>query len=269
MIENDSVFNYKVPLQIVNGRKLYSSSDGAYYYFYGTIKEVDKNKIAYMKSYNCDYCGQKVQVDSISGFGFPIPYLETLKLNFTFNKIQIGKIVYKKIKFNKNDYFPRKSSFYLDSNSISRRNPKGQYKLISQGIKSFLQTKELKLDNDTLRICSERYDDYPERSVIETLDENQIKLDLPNIKLKFYSKIQLEELLKIAKKPIRILKIDDIKEYWYTTRISLEYAILLSKNIHSFKEKEFNNSFEYKKVKNGYKLNGFLPKNSWGIVDQK
>lgn len=149
LIDNDSIFLYKIPVQIVKGKKIYSASDGAFYYYYGAIKQVDISQIAYVTSHNCDYCGTMVREDSLTGFNFPIPRFDTLRIIKGNNNLTIGKTLYKPLKQTKEFYFPARIMFYFDSNSISRRDPKGQYGLISQGIKNFLQTRQLRLDNDT------------------------------------------------------------------------------------------------------------------------
>lgn len=269
LIENDSIFIYKTPLHIVKGKKLYSASDGAFYYYYGIIKNIDTSKVAYLTSYNCDYCARQVRIDTVTGYQYPVPVFDTLKIKMTDNKIEIGENIYNKLKLEKTEFFPSKSLFYLDSNSISRRNPKGQYKLISQGIKNFLQTKDLKLDNDTLRICVDRFDDYEENNLIETLDEKLINIEGSNLVLKFYTNRELKELQRLLKKPIRVIKITDIIEYLNAARISLTYKIILPDKINNFSEREYNNIFEYKKVGQNYELIGNIPENSWGLIERK
>lgn len=269
LIENDSIFIYKIPLQIIKNKKLYSASDGVFYYYYGVIKQVDTSQIAYLTSYNCDYCVTMVKKDSLTGFMFPVPRLDTLRIIKGNENITIGKTVCKSLKPTKEFYFPAKRMFYFNSNSISRRNPKGQYGLISQGIKNFLQTKQLKIENDTLRICIDRFDDYEEKNLIETLDQNQIKIDSSNLILKFYTNRQLNDLQKNFDKPIRVIKIKDIIDYWQVARISLAYEIILPNNIHNFSERQYNNLFEYNKIGQNYELIGDLPENSWGLVEKK
>lgn len=116
LIDQDSIFMYKTPLKIVNGRKLYSTSDGAFFYYYGVIKNINFKKYAYLTSYNCDYCGKMVGNDSVTGHQVIIPYLDTLEFQFAGNKIKIGKVLYDKLKIKKTDYFPSKYLFYLYSN---------------------------------------------------------------------------------------------------------------------------------------------------------
>jgi hypothetical protein len=269
LIENDSIFIYKTPLHIVKGRKLYSASDGAFYYYYGIIKQIDTTKFAYLTRYNCDYCAVEMKIDTTTGYSYPKPVYDTLKIIFGNENVILDKVIYTQIKLDSRTLFPAKSNFYLDSNSISRRNPKRQYKLISQGIKNFIQTKELRLDNDTLRICLDRYEDYEEKKLIERLNPDLINIDTPNIVMQFYTNQQLEYLIKNRNKPIRVIKIKDIIDYWKAGRISLEYKILLPKSIHNFSEREYNNLFEYNKVNQEYELIGDLPENSWGLKEQK
>ena len=91
-----------------------------------------------------------VREDSLTGFNFPIPRLDTLRITKSNNFLKIGKAVYKPLKQTKNFYFPAKTMFYFDSNSISRQNPKGQYALISQGKTS--ATKALWLKRNPIKL---------------------------------------------------------------------------------------------------------------------
>ncbi len=269
LIEKDSIFIYKRPLRIVKGKKLYSASDGAFYYYYGVISNIDTPMVAYLTSYNCDYCARQVRFDTLTGYQYPEPSFQTFKIKLTDNSIQIGKTIYNKLSLEKLDFFPSKSFFYLDSNSIVRQNPKGQYKLISQGIKNFLQTKDLKLDDDTLRICVDRFDDYEGKNLIETLDQNLIEIDSSNLILKFYTNRQLKELQNTLSKPIRVIKINEIIDYWKAARITLTYKIILPNNIRNFSEREYSNLFEYNKIRQHYELIGNLPENGWVLVEKR
>ena len=159
--------------------------------------------------------------------------------------------------------------FYFDSNSISRKDPKGQYGLISQGIKNFLQTKQLKLDKDTLRVCIERYEFFEQKNLIETLVANSFKIDTTNIQFDFFTRNQLRTKSERENKVIRYIEINEIIDYWKAARIELTYKIIVPKSIHKFSEREYNNSFEYLKVEQIYKLVGELPENSWGLRGKK
>ena len=269
LIEGDSVFIYKIPLHIEKGKKLYSASDGAFYYYYGVIKQVDTSQIAYLTSHNCDYCGTMIREDSLTGFNFPIPRLDTLRVTKSNNSLTIGKTVYKPLKQTMEFYFPSKTMFYFDSNSISRRDPTGQYGLISQGIKNFLQTKQLKLDNDTLRVCIERYEFFEQKNLIETLVANLFRIDTINIHFDFFTRNQLRTKSQKENKVIRYIEINEIIDYWKAARIELTYKIIVPKSVHKFSEKEYINSFEYYKVGQKYELVGELPENSWGLIEQK
>lgn len=269
LIDNDSIFLYKVPVRIDKNDTIYSASDGAFYYYYGVIKQVDTSQIAYLTSHNCDYCGTMIREDSASGFNFPIPRLDTLRVAKGNNILTIGKTVYKPLKLTKEFYFPAKTMFYFDSNSISRRDPKGQYGLISQGIKNFLQTKQLKLDKDTLRVCIERYEFFEQKNLIETLIADSFKIDTTNIHFDFLTRNQLRTKSKRENKVIRYIEINEIIDYWKAARIELTYKIIVPKSIHKFSEREYNNSFEYLKVGQKYDLIGEPPENSWGLIEQK
>ncbi len=270
LIERDSIFIYKVPVRIAKGKKLYSASDGAFFYDYGVIKKEGLYKVAHLTRHNCEYCGKIITIDSLTGFRYPVPSLSTLELKFEQNGINIKGVVYKKIKVPSIDYFfPAKSSFYLDSNSIYRPNPVGQYRLISQGIKSFLRTKELKLDGDTLRICLDRFEVFEKDKLIETLNPNLLKIDTTGIIFKYYSRSQVDTLVKYSKKPIRVIMVEDITEYWKAARISFIYKIFLPQSVHGFSEREYNNTFGYTKIGQSYKHIGRLPENSWARIDKK
>jgi len=269
MIENDSIFIYKVPLRIVGNRKYYSASDGAFYYFYGVIRQSVDSKTAYLASFNCDYCGKLTYMDSLTGYNYPKPVYDTLKMSFQNGKLRLGNVIYEKTKLKKNNYFPYKASFYLDSNSIYRENPKEQYELISQGIKNFIQTKELIQDGDTIRICIDRFSDYKQNELIETLNPNLFRIDTTHIVFKYYTTEQLKDIVNNSKKPIRVIMITEIIEHWKSANISLKYKILLPSIIHNFSEKEYHNTFEYEKVGQNYKLIGQFDENSWGLIQQK
>jgi hypothetical protein len=269
LIDNDSIFLYKIPVQTVKGKKIYSASDGAFYYYYGAIKHFDTSQIAYLTSHNCDYCGTIVREDSLTGFNFPIPRLDTLRIIKGNDNLTIGKTLYKPLKQTKEFYFPARTMFYFDSNSISRRDPKGQYGLISQGIKNFLQTKQLKLDNDTLRVCIERYEFFEQKKLIEILVTNSFLIDTTNIHFDFFTRNQLRTKSEQENKVIRYIEINEIIDYWKAARIELTYKIIVPKSIHKFSEKECNNSFEYYKVGQRYELVGELPENSWGLIEKQ
>lgn len=269
LIDKDAIYLYKVPVRIDKKDTIYSASDGAFYYYYGVIKQVDTSQIAYLTSHNCDYCGTMVREDSITGFNFPIPRLDTLKVTNANNILTIGKATYKLVSQTKDFYFPAKTMFYFDSNSISRREPKGQYGLISQGIKNFLQTKQLKLDNDTLRVCVDRYEFFEQNKLIETLAADSFRIDTTKIHFTFLTRNQLRIKAENENKVIRYIEINEIIDYWKAARIELTYKIIVPKSIHKFSEKEYNNSFEYYKVGQNYILEGELPENSWGLIENK
>lgn len=129
-----------------------------------------------------------------------------------------------------------------------------------------MQTKELKLDNDTLRISIERKSD---NNVYEKLNAENLKIDTTGIIIKFYTKKEIEELTTIYKRPVRYVEVGRITDYWKAARISLEYVISLPKNLHKFSERQFNNSFEYNKVGTEYILVEEIRENSWGLIEQK
>lgn len=270
LVDNDSFFIYKVPVQIVGKKKIYSASDGAFYYYFGKAKKADTGTTVSLTMNNCDYCGHRVKIDTVTGFMYPVATVEAYKLSRSADGLRIGDVIYNKTT-SKEDYFPSKHMFYFDSNSIYRHDPKEQYKLISTGIKSFLQTKDLKLDNDTLRICTDRVSDeqITKTSIIETLDPARIKIDTTGITVIYYTQSELKKLTVNSDKPIRYIEIGRIIDYWKAARISFEYIISLPKNIHNFSERQFSNMFEYNKIGTEYMLADKLPENGWGLVEQK
>ena len=187
-IDKDTFFIYKVPVQVVGKKKIYSASDGGFFYWYGTLKQTDTSSILSLTMNNCDYCGREMKIDSTTGFNYPVSKIENFKLTTIPKGIKIGNVIYYKA-LQKDKYFPAKEMFYYDSNSISRHDPIGQYKLISTGIKNFLQTKELKLDNDTLRISIDRIND---KEIVETLNPANLKIDTSGIIFKFYTQKKLK-----------------------------------------------------------------------------
>jgi len=265
LIDKDSLFIYKVPVQIVGKKKIYSASDGAFYYYFGTVTQTETGTIVSLTMNNCDYCGHRVKIDTATGFMYPVAKVETYKLTKSADVLKIGNVLYNKTT-GKEDYFPPKQMFYFDSNSIYRQDPKQQYKLISVGIKNFLQTKDLKLDNDTLRVCIDRVNDD---SIIETLDPAKIKIDTTAFTVIYYTQSELIRLTVDSGKPIRYIEIGQIIDYWKAARISFKYIISLPKSVHNFSERQFSNMFEYNKVGTEYVLTDELPENDWGLVEQK
>ncbi len=265
LIDKDSFFIYKVPVQIIGKKKIYSASDGAFYYYFGRTQQTDTGSMVNLTMNNCDYCGRRIKIDTATGFMYPVAKVESYKVTTIPMGVKIGNVSYYK-ESNKKNYFPAKQMFYYDSNNIYRYDPNGQYLLISTGIKSFLQTKELKLDNDTLRISIDRTNDD---SIIETLNPENLQIDTSGIILKFYTRKELKSLTTTLNRPVRYIEVGQIIDYWKAARISLEYVISLPKTIHKFSERQFSNLFEYNKVGTEYLLADKLPENDWGLIERK
>ena len=113
----------------------------------------------------------------------------------------------------KSFYFPLKHLFYFDSNAISK-NPIGQYGLIAQAIKNFLQTKELRLDGDTLSICSERFDFFDTTKLIETLIADSFNIYTTNLNFVFLTRNQLKAKSNRENRVLRYIEVNDIIDYW-------------------------------------------------------
>ncbi|OQP39983.1 hypothetical protein A4H97_17350 [Niastella yeongjuensis] len=265
LIDNDSIFMYKVPLKIVNNQKNYSAADGAFYYYYGAIQHTDTGTVVNLTMNNCDYCGHEVKFDSATGFMYPVAKIEKYKLTKSANGIQLGGVDYNRETGKLKNGFPPRQLFYIDSNSIYRVEPKGQYGLISTAIKNFLQTKDLILDGDTLRISLDRYNN---NSLIETLDPANIKIDTTGILFCFYTQKDLKQLAANSTRPIRYIEVGQIIDYWKAARVYLKYRIALPKTIHQYSEKQFSNLFEYNKVETEYMLADKLHQNNWERVEQ-
>ena len=269
LIDEDSIFIYKSPVRVEKNDTVYSASDGAFYYYFGVIRQADSLQLAYLTSHNCDYCGTRVRIDSLTGFRVPIPRLDTLKVIKNNKGLTIGKTAYQLFEPGKEFYFPDRRSFYFDSNSISRTDPKGQYKLISQAIKNFLQTKELTLDNDTLSVCLDRYDFINQNKLIETLVADSFHIDTTKIVFQFLSRQQLRAKSNNEQKVLRYISINRIIDYWKAARIQLSYKILVPKTVHIFSEKQYSNSFEYYKEGGKYVLTEEISENNWELIEQK
>jgi hypothetical protein len=196
---------------------------------------------------------------------YPIPRQDTFGLARTNLGFKIGTVAYHK-STRPPDVFPPRNLFYPDpdSNDIYRNDPKGQYALISTGIKNFLETKMLTLDHDTLRICLDRksFD-----SVIETLDPGKIRLDTTNITLCFYTTAELKRLAATSARAVRYIQLTQIIDYWKAARIEMTYVISLPKCIHHFSEHEYHALFEYKKRGNEYVLLGEPVPPGWSLVE--
>jgi hypothetical protein len=265
-VENDSAFLYKSPIQIVKKDTIYSASDGAFYYYLGTIHQTDTGLMINLKENSCDYCGQRVKTDSASGFMYPIIPTYDYKLTLTKNGIQFNNVEYTKTKSDPlTSEF--KKQFYFDSNSIYRINPKVKYKLMSEGIKCLLQTKDILLDNDTLRICIERLSFGD--SILEQINPESLLIDITGIQFKYYSLSQIEDLTNKLNKPVRFVEIREIIDYMKAARISLKYKISLPSHTRHFSERQVFNTFEFTKIENEYKLTGNLPENNWELVERK
>lgn len=269
LVAGDSLFLYKTPMVKVKGKMVYSASDGGFHYFYGAFSHSDTSTTIRLRlsEYNCDYCGHLMHIDSSTGFMYPTPRQDTLRLVRTNTGFKIGNVAYHP-STNPPDDFPPRGSFYPDpdSNDIYRIDPKGQYTLISTGIMNFLETKMLTLDHDTLRICLDRkvFD-----SVVETLDPGKIRVDTANITLCFYTTAELKRLTATSGRPVRYIQLTQIIDYWKAARIEMTYAISLPKSVHHFSEHEYHALLEYKKRGNQYVLAGEPVSPGWSLVEQQ
>jgi hypothetical protein len=123
LIDKDSLFIYKVPVRIIGNKKVYSASDGAFYYYFGTIRQTDSGTIVSLTMNNCDYCGVRVKIDTSTGFRHPVAEAKSYKLTSSPGGLKIGEVTYSKTTGERN-YFPPRHMFYFDSNSIYRHDPK-------------------------------------------------------------------------------------------------------------------------------------------------
>jgi hypothetical protein len=265
LVDNDSIFLYKSPIQIIKKRKIYSASDGGFYYYYGESARTDSGMIVRLTRHYCDYCAMPIRMDTAMGFMYPIAKTETYKIDGNADGFSMGKVIYHRSTTDVSRFPPRKY-FYPDSNSIYRVDPKGQYQLISTGIKDFLATGSLRLDKDTLRVCLDRmrFD-----SIVETLDSSRIHLDSPGIVLRFYSRDGLKKVTERSTKPLRYVEVGEIIDYWKAARVSLTYIISLPKTIHDFSERQYAILLEYNKMGTRYIPAGDTTPSGWQLVEQK
>lgn len=94
LVDNDSFFIYKIPFQLVGKQKMYSASDGAFYYYLGKKQNTDTGAIISLTIFNCDYCPQETKIDPATGFMYPVLKIENFKLTQLKNGLQIGNVTY-------------------------------------------------------------------------------------------------------------------------------------------------------------------------------
>ncbi len=105
LIDKDSFFIYKVPVQIVGKKKIYSAADGGFYYYFGKTQQTDTGTIVKLIMNNCDYCAHSIEVDTVTGFMFPVAKVESYKVTAIPNGVRLGNVSYYRNTV-KNDYFP-------------------------------------------------------------------------------------------------------------------------------------------------------------------
>lgn len=108
LIQNDTVFLYKEPVRLIHGDTLYSSSDGAFYYYTGNINHEKDSIRARLILINCDYCIMPVSLDTITNEIVNIPTVNSYIIKPRSNKLIINKVKYRAITdkafpFNKSD----------------------------------------------------------------------------------------------------------------------------------------------------------------------
>lgn len=91
-IRNDSVFLDKNPISKVDGRTLYSASDGGFYYYSGIVKRTKSKVTIELTELFCDYCAEEVVKDGQE--------VKKRKLFGTITEkgIEINGVVYKETK---------------------------------------------------------------------------------------------------------------------------------------------------------------------------
>lgn len=267
LIDGDSIFLYKSPA-VINGKDTsWSASDGGFPYYYGTLLRKDSLGRAYLTRYNCDYCAVRFFPDTSTGWQFPVPVLDTLAFRSIGNKVQLGDVTYDKKMDGFDSSFPPRSLFYLDSNSIYRNEPRGQYRLISQGILDLLRTRKLKLDGDTLHVCSDRVSTFS-GPILETLDPSKLQIDTMGMVIRYHSYNELNQWPAQGNKPLRVIEINEIVEYWKAARIGITYRIWLPKTVHRYQDREYSGSLEYNKTPSGFTLLAPLDPD-WTLKEQK
>jgi hypothetical protein len=252
LVSNDSIFIYKEPIIINRKDTLYSASDGAFYYFSGKIFNVDSKDFITVVLTNCDYCAQKIIVDSISGFITPITDTLTYRLTKNENDLVINNVIYSLHPFESfpipRQYFNQ--FFVPDVNFSYRRNPLRQYDLINQCLKDFLNQDTLNF-SDTVIVCFDRFD-YNDK--IETLDVSFLNTNYNNYKIEYLSLDGILALSEKHNKAMRYIQTGEIYDTKITTKISLTNKICVPSKLKGFQDKEYRYEYDYAKDNADYKL---------------
>jgi hypothetical protein len=254
-VRNDTMFLYKRPIVIHRKDTVYSASDGGFYYYFGRINKLDTPLSVQLSKNNCDYCAVRFKMDTSTGFSYPI--IDTVEYiirktsnGFSFNGVQYT------LKRKKLEPF-WEERFYPDKNAVYRINPKEQYKLISQSIETFLASDSLKINDDTIYICSSRYEINlvtGKDSILEPLDPSRLNVHYQDKQISFIDYVALKARMEKESKPFRFVQIGEIIDYKKAARINLTYRILVPDFIKGFSERQYQTLLEYNKSDDDYIL---------------
>jgi hypothetical protein len=96
-IKGDSIFMDQNPLSIKDNQKLFSASDGGFYYYKGTVIKKDKLYYFNFKELYCDYCPEEVEKQPNGTY----TTVETEKTKQLIGKIENRKLIINGIVYTK------------------------------------------------------------------------------------------------------------------------------------------------------------------------
>ena len=94
-IQGDSAFLDQNPISIYKKDTVYSVSDGAFYYYKGTVTKTDTTIVVNLTLLFCDYCGEIIEMQS-DGTYKKVIQTKTLIGKITEKGIVFGNSLYKK-----------------------------------------------------------------------------------------------------------------------------------------------------------------------------
>lgn len=254
-VRHDTLFLYKEPIMIRKKDTIHSASDGGFYYYFGSLHLQDTTLSVRLAKTNCDYCARRFRVDTATGFQYPIIDTTEYKIRKTANGFSMNGIQYT-LKNKNLDPFPEEM-FYPSPNDIYRINPPGQYKLISQSIATFLSSDSLKLNGDTLYICTDRFERNlvtGKDSILESLDPSRLNIHYRDKQIVYIDHLSLKTRMAKARNPFRFFQIGEIIDYKQAARITLTYKILVPLSVRGFSQRQYNTLLEYNKSGDAYTL---------------
>lgn len=95
-IKGDSAFLDQNPISIYEKDTAYSASDGAFFYYNGTVMKTDSTVVVNLTLLFCDYCGEIIEIQS-DGTYKKVVQTKTLIGKITEKGIVFGNSLYKKM----------------------------------------------------------------------------------------------------------------------------------------------------------------------------